>query len=44
MDWVFVVLALFGGVLVTLLMVYFTAKYYGRATRAIEEFGKKPLI
>jgi len=44
MDWVFVVLAFFGGVLVTLLMVYFTGKQYTKVTHAIEESGKKPPI
>ena len=44
MDWVYIVVAFLGGVLVTLLVVYFAAKYYGRVMRAIEEFGKRPPI
>lgn len=44
MDWPYVVLAFFGGVLVTLLAVYFIGKQYTKVTRAIEEFGKRPPI
>ena len=42
MDWVYLVLAFFGGVLVTLIVVYIAGKHYTKLGRAIEEFGKKP--
>jgi len=44
MDWVYIVLAFLGGVLVTLLVVYFAAKYYGRIMGAIEKLGRSPPI
>lgn len=44
MDWVYIVVAFVGGVLVALLIVYLVAKQYTKIMRAIEEMGKRPLI
>ena len=44
MEWVYIVLAFLGGVLVAALVVYLIAKQYTKVTRAIEQFGKKPPI
>jgi hypothetical protein len=44
MDWMLIVVAFSGGVLVTLLVVYFIGKQYTKVTRAIGESGKIPPI
>jgi len=44
MDWIYIVVAFLGGILVAVLAVYVIGKQYTKVTRAIEELGKKPPI